>query len=347
MSKPDLSRRLRIAPILLLIACVYWPAGFYPFNPVPVYPNHAAFNDEGALSFDGRGIAFTPAAPPWLEAAIEAGRMELTFELRPARIDQKGATIFTIGNDSEKRNFTLRQHERTLVIQYVRDNQERPIKSLYVGKVFKRADWYTIRVVLEKDAMTVNVDGEPTWSRELSEDTFTAWSSDYRVALGNAPEFGRPWQGQIRKALVTAGQQQLDYASPQHVETPATYQRTYERSLDKFLMPTPLSLAPALIRDWVINLLGFIPLGLLTALLWRDKRPVTAAFFVCVLTTLSIEVTQVFLPWRVPALHDVILNVAGGLMGAWLAVFAMRARRHRQARSARLKHAEGATLDNA
>jgi VanZ family protein len=46
---------------------------------------------------------------------------------------------------------------------------------------------------------------------------------------------------------------------------------------------------------------------------------------------LSIELTQILLPWRVPSAQDLLLNVAGGLMGAWLMVFAFWLQQRRQA----------------
>ncbi len=324
MANSGALRRARAAVVLLLVAGIYWPVGFYPFHPVPVYTNHATFDNDGILSFDGGGIAYTPVAPEWLGAAIDSGRIELTLELRPAKLDQKGATIFTISNDSQQRNLTLRQHEKLLVVQFVRSTAAGlKSKELYVPKVFRKTDWYTIRLILERGEASVYINDKLSLSRDLADDTFAVWSADYRLSLGNMNEFNRPWRGEVRQAKINAGEHHIDYIADRQLETPASYQRIHDRTLERFLIPTPMALTPTFIRDVLVNLLGFIPLGLVTALLWQSNRPIVAALVVSTFATVSIELTQVFLPWRVPSLHDIVLNIAGGLIGAGLGVLSL------------------------
>lgn len=80
--------------------------------------------------------------------------------------------------------------------------------------------------------------------------------------------------------------------------------------------------------DVVANCLGYMPLGFLAALavmratLW--PHPVVLASLSCALLSLTMETLQGFLPQRVPALSDLILNTVGGVVGAALARIATR-----------------------
>lgn len=81
--------------------------------------------------------------------------------------------------------------------------------------------------------------------------------------------------------------------------------------------------------DVAVNLLGFIPLGFCLALLIsvyrRFKRhPLLAATIACGSISLFIELGQVFIPTRTSQLWDLILNSAGGLIGASCALLLAR-----------------------
>jgi glycopeptide antibiotics resistance protein len=64
------------------------------------------------------------------------------------------------------------------------------------------------------------------------------------------------------------------------------------------------------------NVLLFIPIGFL--LPWAFPRmPVLAAWLLCVLASVSVELTQLaFLPDRTPSVIDVATNAAGAGLGA-------------------------------
>ncbi len=75
--------------------------------------------------------------------------------------------------------------------------------------------------------------------------------------------------------------------------------------------------------DTVANLLGYLPLGFLSALaLLRTTlvpRPVVWVTLAASALSLCMEALQTYLPQRVPALSDWLLNSMGALGGAWLA----------------------------
>ncbi|GAA1982822.1 VanZ family protein [Microbacterium pumilum] len=69
------------------------------------------------------------------------------------------------------------------------------------------------------------------------------------------------------------------------------------------------------------NALLALPLGFFLAMLFRRERWWVAAL-ICSLAFLGVEVTQLFIPARVPSVVDWVANSFGGLLGAliWYAV---------------------------
>jgi len=64
--------------------------------------------------------------------------------------------------------------------------------------------------------------------------------------------------------------------------------------------------------DWLLNVLFFVPFGILAAYAnWRFRRIVATA----ALISLFVEIVQVFANRRFPATTDVITNVAGAALG--------------------------------
>ena len=69
--------------------------------------------------------------------------------------------------------------------------------------------------------------------------------------------------------------------------------------------------------DAILNVLLFLPLGLLLEVPgWKARHVLVAAFVL----SLSIEVLQVFVPGRYSNLGDVAWNTSGGWLGAFLGV---------------------------
>jgi hypothetical protein len=84
------------------------------------------------------------------------------------------------------------------------------------------------------------------------------------------------------------------------------------------------------IKDIVINLFGFMPLGLvLFATLIRlggafDKHAILFSVILCFSVSLFIEVVQAWMPSRSSHMLDLVLNTLGGLSGAIIAGFFVR-----------------------
>jgi glycopeptide antibiotics resistance protein len=68
------------------------------------------------------------------------------------------------------------------------------------------------------------------------------------------------------------------------------------------------------LSDWIINLVGFIPLGLLLTALGRRA---SVACIWCAILSLSIEIGQLFTMTRNSSGSDLFSNTLGGAIGAW------------------------------
>jgi glycopeptide antibiotics resistance protein len=94
--------------------------------------------------------------------------------------------------------------------------------------------------------------------------------------------------------------------------------------LHKIILEPPwynFSLNLAFIFDFTINILGFIPMGIMLTLFlrnifgYRDKRLFVLTFILGSATSLLIEILQIWMPQRYSSLSDLILNIIGLLIG--------------------------------
>jgi len=96
------------------------------------------------------------------------------------------------------------------------------------------------------------------------------------------------------------------------------------------------------LRDAVLNVTIYVPLGLAAALVFRRKYPGPAAVAVATafgfLFSVSMELLQVYVPGRDPSLSDVLTNTIGAAAGAAFAIyFEARLRRLGERRAGQLR----------
>ncbi len=103
--------------------------------------------------------------------------------------------------------------------------------------------------------------------------------------------------------------------------------------LDKFTcLLRRCDLARHALREVAVDTLGntliFVPLGIvLTLALRKSTHPILLAMLLGAGLSITYEVIQVWLPGRVVATDDVLLNTAGTGLGAWLSLLASSLRR--------------------
>lgn len=325
------SRPLRFLIIALLVAVVYWPAGFYPFSPLREHTNGALTEPTGALAFPAPGLGLSNQAPHWLRGALERNAMEVKLELRTSDTEQEEACIFSLADDTGESYFSLGQNKEHLVVRWRSPALTGTrLRSAYVGKVFNSPNWKELHVHLDHETLRVSVNGKVAAQRPVGPNPFPAWQPQARVTVGNRIEFHEPWRGEFRSLLAGSGEQWDDLLAPGALAFPSPY--TFVSSDRTRHLFSLVSLTPtrAIIKDWIINTLGFIPLGALIVLSFPGRLRVLTATAACLAVSLTIELTQIYLPWRVPSLQDLLLNTVGGLIGAVLAGAWLRLARSRK-----------------
>lgn len=169
-----------------------------------------------------------------------------------------------------------------------------------------------------------------------------------KISIGNSPDGKRGWRGNIEQLTIHLqdGPDESDTLIRDYAFNQDNLPLVYDiaKSKSHLLAPKPgrfpspnilkqisikQFLDGNLLTDFLLNIVGFIPLGFVTALLYWftmkqpsfNSRLVVTALIFGFLVSIFIEYTQIFLPGRSSHLHDLLLNVAGQLSG--IAIFGL------------------------
>jgi hypothetical protein len=301
-----------------LVLLAYAAVALAPFRWAPPRRllNAATAGPDGVL-FPAAGLAYTREAPEWIERAAGLGRLRLELRLRTYSVAQSGpARIFTISRDVKRRNLTLGQEGPDLDLRLRRPGSSLNGEPPYtLPGVLADAGWHEIEVVISSGSLRVAVDGRVALTEAIPEQSLAQWDRRHEVALGNELTGFRPWRGEVARAVVEVGGERVDYARPGLLELPAKFW-AFEKRLAWY--PFGDGAHFDAIKDWVANLICFIPLGFLLGALGGRRGSWCRALAVCALASLVVEVAQVFFS-RAPASTDWILNTLGGAAGAGMA----------------------------
>jgi VanZ like family len=329
-----LSRRVWLtlataAALFAYSAMLLWP---YDWEKAGYVANQAQPLPEGGIRFPGPGIARTPAPPEWVAAAMRARELEVELQVRPLAAEQSGpARIMTLSLDHYHRDFTIGQQGADLILRLRTPASDlngtiddAPVAR--VPDVFRSMRWVTVRLRIEPGRLELAVDGEIALRQSLPADPFANWDPFYSFALGNELTHSRPWLGEVRRAVVRAGDAAVDYARSPELETPENFWlfRSTPR-LIPFQYYNP--------RDLFLNVILFVPFGVLIAA-WLGRRAGQGAWravLLLALTSAGFETLQLFLPGRTTSIDDLIANTLGGALGVlllrWLSASAAAAAR--------------------
>jgi len=309
----------------LLLVPIYFFSGFYPFHiktpSTDERINGAIAASNRGIQFLAPGIAYTEEAPSWLGDAISTSRFEVTLEVRTSDQEQRGpARIFTLSSDRSHRNLTVGQWGPNLSVRirtpYTSVNGLPPYA---VKDVFADSGWHKIGVRIRPGNIEVSVDGDISITAAMPDQPLEDWDPDYRIALGNELSGDAPWLGDIRKAVVRAGDQSFDYLAPGALGLPERFALKNYHAWKVVPFVDVLDIWAA-IRDWTINVLGFVPFGWLVV---RRRWPRPGILLATILASgisFTIEAGQLLIfTSRSPSTEDIIMNVLGAALGAWLA----------------------------
>jgi VanZ family protein len=313
-------RRKKFAVAVCLIL-MYGAAGFYPFRwsfPFIAYENAAQRNRGGAWQFPKAGIAKTRTVPEWLSKAIQLSSLDIVLEIRSLNSNQSGpARILSISEDPYRRNLTIAQEGTNLVLRLRTPKTSlNGMPSYQIDDVFARPEWQRIEVLIRPGEIQVQVNGRRRVFDKVPAHALLVWANDYSLALGNEMTFDRPWLGEVRRAEIKIGDEVVDYARADLLSVTAQYSVPRSTCLVQVIPFSCSQLDQYRLLDWLLNLIGFVPFGLLIAGLFRGKGTIRYATLASFALSLSMEVGQIYLPGRFPSSEDLLLNTIGGALGA-------------------------------
>ncbi len=145
---------------------------------------------------------------------------------------------------------------------------------------------------------------------------FNTWSKDRRFSFASQEKPFLLYSFDEKK-----GVRAIDHANGNHQLIIPTRMRILKK---KILVPpwTDLKLNKSFIQDFVINLVGFIPLGFILSAAFMElggtlkKRVILITVALCFATSLIIEVAQGWIPSRSSQILDLMLNTSGALIGS-------------------------------
>ena len=322
MSSRGLLALAMLAALVLYGSVSLWP---YEWQMPRWVENGARPLAGGGVGFPSPGIALAREPPPWLENALNSGRLELALRVRSLLPEQSGpARILTFSANPRESNLTIGQDGADLVLRLrtpwtdpIGTIRDQPVARL--PDLFRTPDWVDLRVLIEPGRLRLSAADGTVLERPLPRFPFASWDPSLRLALGNEITTDRAWLGEIRRAEVSSGGPPVDHADADRLEFPRGF---LSLGTDPKLVP----LRDLNAADAARNLVLYIPLGFLLGLLLgagsgrRRWRVVLGALLGAAAVSLSMELLQVLVPQRVPSVDDLIFNTLSGGLGALLAI---------------------------
>ncbi len=296
-----MSRSARAGTVLLLLLA-YLCATTYPYEML----SNAAVIDDGAFVFQAPGIVAWqgPAAAP------ETQRLDIRLVATSFDPLQEGpARIFTVSDGHYAANVTIGQAREDLIVRLRRNGSNLLGEPRFVVPgVFGSPTPQRLRVRVARDALLVDVNGERSLEAPLAGSPFALWDSGYTAAIGNEHTWRRAWLGRLDHVQVAIDGAATDLASSPSLSVPGMRE----------LLRQKLVTVSSSVFDLIINLIAMVPFGLVTALA-LPRYPLAGSVALWLLAAVSVELAQVLIPGRSPALSDIAMNSLGAGLGAWAA----------------------------
>ena len=346
--------------IILLLGILFYGLRPKNFN----FENGVTWLKDGpGVRFNKYGLAFAQSFLKQVDndATFENGfSIELSF--KPTGNTSGGFGFVLSIHDGSDRNQLLVGQWRSYIIVMNGDDYDHKRKNprISVDTALQKDKPIFLTITTGKQGTRIYIDGK--LAKSNSKLKLTLPSGDSRLTVGNSVYGNNSWEGEIhglalysypvsedevashfdRKSAVKnftfgkAYQPALLYAFEEGKGTQVLDQSGNSAHLDipqkmqvlqKRFLSVPwhnLKLNRSLYADLVVNLIGFIPLGLVlsvTLSLYRgqfDKNVMVFSVLLCFLLSMGIEIGQAWIPSRSSNLHDLVLNTIGGWIGALL-----------------------------
>jgi VanZ family protein len=338
-------------PILvcLSILCGMLFAGLTPFHR----PQNAVswLANQNGLSFGRHGIVLSSGAFP-ITASDTLASSSLEIWVQPGPV-QESNVLLSFATPENHEKFLLRQYHSSLILT---SNMEPDHRATNVGveKDFHQTKPVFLTITSDEQGTLVYIDGA-----QADRFPHFQAGKDFigQLVLGSSAVADDGWRGQVRglgiyrRALTPAqvrehfetwtkhgrvqpssGEQPIAlYLFDEHagsvihnavrsgvdLNIPERYLLPHQRFLEPFWQ----EYAPGRthLKDILVNIFGFMPLGFCFYAYWSLVRPIGRAamftMFVGFALSLTIEVLQSFLPTRNSGTSDLITNTFGTFLG--------------------------------
>jgi VanZ family protein len=346
--------RQAIAVLAGMTLCGILVAGLWPFHS----PKNRVrwLDNENGLQFDEYGTVLSTGIP--LRASSDGPSISIELWMAPASTWKRG-TLFAFYDPSTARQFLLRQHYTDLVLQ--RDNgdphHQPSLVEMQVHNVFRKKQ-ALITVTSNGQETAVYIDGQlatkSLWFR-LSADEVRG-----RIVVGTSALRLDSWPGRLLglalyRSELSAVQVARHYEEWTQKGKPVANDNERVRALyllderagkivhdhggsggdlyipEKFLVLNQIMLEPPwkeihtqenYLKNILINITGFVPLGLLFCAYFSSASRIRCAAAATVIlgftVSFTIEFLQASLPTRFSGVTDIITNTLGTYLGIML-----------------------------
>jgi hypothetical protein len=303
--------------VLVLIALAYYP---FTWDPPRTVRNQVTRSAAGFLRFGEMNDARSPGTPAWLPNVTASGTIEIQLEADPQSARQD-ASIMMLASDSWHTDFAIGQDGSDLALWLRRPGSNiNGDPAFVVPGALQAHRWNSVSVIVRRGDLRIDVAGRTRLTARLPADFARVWGQG-RIALGDEVHGGGPWQGQIRLARVSTPDRAVDYVRPGRLAIPPTF-----LYLPDHVEPFP----PMGRQQWLyaaLDLVSFIPLGFLVVLAARRPMRIVPATLLVTVFAVALGAGKFLFYGRHTAAINLLAQMAGGLLGAFLAARLARGRR--------------------
>ena len=315
--------------------------------------------DQDGIRFQGRGMAFIENLDLALKDRHET-HFTIEMAVTPSKGRLRGYNPLLVMHSGHDQNqMTIWQYSQSLIVMNGDDYNNRQRRARLVARdVFSRQKTRFVTVVSGPRGTRLHVDGDLVAAKKDMYLALPPRESNLRLVLGNSVYANQGWRGDIHGLTITGiafdeeavklrherwlADRSFNFIQPDSQKPlftfnagaadrlikPPTNQslRVPERlvALEKRFLGSKwgrLKWDRTTVLDIVINIVGFIPIGIvlygfLQSLAGPTNRQgIAVAVLLCLMVSLFIELTQALIPSRISSLRDLILNTFGGWVG--------------------------------
>lgn len=316
-------RAITAAYVVTVIVGTLYPFHFAEPQRVFDLRHHAPrWDDTAGIRFEGAGVFATTEPLRGLRQEIaDAGGLILRLDLLPESTHRPHPRrIVGLESPAGRAGLTVNQRGPDLLVRTAGPGQS-TTEAVFDGVLDPgRFQWLTLDV--DTTHIHLTWDGVVAGQAEapLSPER---WPKDIRLVVGNGADGRSGWAGTVRTLELRPRDADAPRVIVDPTNPPDGSWLATKTDLEGNHAESPWSLVPFsepagkrwARADWAQNLALFIPLGMM---LWGVGFRWPYILLTAFLLSFGIETAQVFIPTRHAQMSDVVLNSAGGPLGALL-----------------------------